>query len=205
MDYWKILGLNEGSSLEDIKKAYHALVKKYHPDHNPSADAPKKFREVQKAYEFLKDNLDYKSPDSKPEPESDETKDYESTQTNTTHETKTNSGSTYKRNYHERYNRSAYHKSSGSQNAGTHRTYNSRQNSSYRSSSSRSYASATYNNYSGSSYRSSYSYSSPNSSYMSHPTEKSVWEKIGIVFLVIIGIILGIPLFLFACIFIAIL
>lgn len=191
MDYWKILGLNEGSSLEDIKKAYHALVKKYHPDHNPSADAPKKFREVQKAYEFLKDNLDYKSPDSKPEPESDETK--------------TNSGSTYKRNYHERYNRSAYHKSSGSQNAGTHRTYNSRQNSSYRSSSSRSYASATYNNYSGSSYRSSYSYSSPNSSYMSHPTEKSVWEKIGIAILVIIGIILGIPLFLFACIFIAIL
>lgn len=191
MDYWKILGLNEGSSLEDIKKAYHALVKKYHPDHNPSADAPKKFREVQKAYEFLKDNLDYKSPDSKPEPEMDETR--------------TNSGSTYKRNYHERYNRSAYHKSSGSQNAGTHRTYNSRQNSSYKSSSSRSYASATYNNYSGSSYRSSYSYSSPNSSYMSHPTEKSVWEKIGITILVIIGIILGIPLFLFACIFIAIL
>lgn len=61
MDYWKVLGLNEGASEEEIKKAYRTLAKKYHPDHNTSPDAAKKFREIQEAYEYLKDNPDYRS------------------------------------------------------------------------------------------------------------------------------------------------
>ncbi|MCQ2575881.1 MAG: DnaJ domain-containing protein [Treponema sp.] len=61
MNYWAILGLNEGASIEEIKKAYRILAKKYHPDHNSSPDSERKFREVQAAYEYLKKNTGYKS------------------------------------------------------------------------------------------------------------------------------------------------
>lgn len=50
----EILGVRQGSSMEEIKKAYRALVKKYHPDLNPNdSSSVKRFLEVQKAYETL--------------------------------------------------------------------------------------------------------------------------------------------------------
>ncbi|RZC46718.1 hypothetical protein C5167_039667 [Papaver somniferum] len=56
-DYYDILGVSKKSSVSEIKKAYHGLAKKFHPDTNKGdADAAKKFQEVQKAYEVLKDN-----------------------------------------------------------------------------------------------------------------------------------------------------
>ncbi|OVA10332.1 Heat shock protein DnaJ [Macleaya cordata] len=55
-DYYDILGVSKNSSPSEIKKAYYALAKKLHPDTNKDdADAEKKFQEVQKAYEVLKD------------------------------------------------------------------------------------------------------------------------------------------------------
>lgn len=56
-DYYEILGVSRHCSQSDIKKAYYALAKKHHPDvnkDNPHAD--KKFQEIQKAYEALKDD-----------------------------------------------------------------------------------------------------------------------------------------------------
>lgn len=53
-EYYKILGIKEGSSQEDIKKAYRKLSKKYHPDLNPNnKEAEDKFKKIVEAYEIL--------------------------------------------------------------------------------------------------------------------------------------------------------
>ncbi|MCO5562652.1 hypothetical protein L7F22_016280 [Adiantum nelumboides] len=56
-DYYEILGLNKGATQMEIKKAYYALAKVHHPDMNKGdTDSEKKFQEIQKAYEVLKDD-----------------------------------------------------------------------------------------------------------------------------------------------------
>ncbi|KAJ3672578.1 hypothetical protein LUZ60_007299 [Juncus effusus] len=55
-DYYDVLGVSKNASQSEIKKAYYALAKKLHPDTNKGdADAEKKFQEVSRAYETLKD------------------------------------------------------------------------------------------------------------------------------------------------------
>jgi len=55
-DYYDVLGVSKNASQADIKKAYYGLAKKLHPDTNKGdADAERKFQEVQRAYETLKD------------------------------------------------------------------------------------------------------------------------------------------------------
>ena len=55
---YEVLGIKEGASDEEIKKAYRELVKKYHPDkyvNNPLADlAAEKMKEINDAYEGRK-------------------------------------------------------------------------------------------------------------------------------------------------------
>jgi len=57
-DYYKILGLEKSSSLEDIKKAYRKLALKYHPDRNPSdkKKAEEQFKKISEAYAVLSDD-----------------------------------------------------------------------------------------------------------------------------------------------------
>uniref|UniRef100_A0A6N2MEH9 J domain-containing protein n=1 Tax=Salix viminalis TaxID=40686 RepID=A0A6N2MEH9_SALVM len=56
-DYYDVLGVSKNSSASDIKKAYYGLAKKLHPDTNKEdPEAEKKFQEVSKAYEVLKDD-----------------------------------------------------------------------------------------------------------------------------------------------------
>ena len=54
---YKVLGLDKTATDEEIKAAYHNLVKKYHPDKyqdNPLADlAEEKLREINEAYDLL--------------------------------------------------------------------------------------------------------------------------------------------------------
>ncbi|MDR0319143.1 MAG: molecular chaperone DnaJ [Rickettsiales bacterium] len=55
-DFYEILGVQKGASESDIKKAYHKLVMKYHPDKNPGdKSAEAKFKEVSNAYDILRD------------------------------------------------------------------------------------------------------------------------------------------------------
>ncbi|CAA6660587.1 unnamed protein product [Spirodela intermedia] len=56
-DYYEVLGVTKNASPSEIKKAYYALAKKLHPDTNKDdAEAERKFQEVQRAYEVLKDD-----------------------------------------------------------------------------------------------------------------------------------------------------
>ncbi len=53
-DYYEILGVSKGSSKDELKKAFHKLAHKYHPDKNKGDD--KMFKEVNEAYQVLSDD-----------------------------------------------------------------------------------------------------------------------------------------------------
>ncbi len=57
-EYYKTLGVDRGSSQDEIKRAYRRLAKKYHPDLNKEnhKESEEKFKEVSEAYEVLSDS-----------------------------------------------------------------------------------------------------------------------------------------------------
>lgn len=55
-DYYEVLGIGRDAGESEIKKAYRRMAKKYHPDANPNdPGAEARFKEVNEAYEVLKD------------------------------------------------------------------------------------------------------------------------------------------------------
>jgi DnaJ like chaperone protein len=58
---YKILGLEEGATLAQVRTAYRKMVLKFHPDKRGAklteAEANFKFREIQRAYEIIKVSL----------------------------------------------------------------------------------------------------------------------------------------------------
>lgn len=54
-NYYKILGISNNASQSEIKKAYFAKAKMYHPDVCKDKDAEQKFKLICSAYEVLKD------------------------------------------------------------------------------------------------------------------------------------------------------
>lgn len=53
-DYYNTLGVSKSASKEELKKAFHKLAHKHHPDKNKGDD--KKFKEVNEAYQVLSDD-----------------------------------------------------------------------------------------------------------------------------------------------------
>ncbi len=55
-DPYDVLGVSRSASIEDIKKAYRRLARRYHPDLNAdNSRAEAKFKELSEAYEILGD------------------------------------------------------------------------------------------------------------------------------------------------------
>lgn len=55
-DYYEILGVKKDASAEEIRKAYHQIAMKHHPDRNPGDEAAeRKFKEAAEAYDVLRD------------------------------------------------------------------------------------------------------------------------------------------------------
>jgi len=54
-DYYKILGVDRDTAQDGIRKAYRKLAKKYHPDLNKDPGAEQKYKDINEAYEVLKD------------------------------------------------------------------------------------------------------------------------------------------------------
>src|SRR3990172_6106591 len=54
-DYYEVLGVSKNASADELKSAYRKKARAHHPDVDKSADAEKKFKEINEAYQVLSD------------------------------------------------------------------------------------------------------------------------------------------------------
>ena len=54
-DFYTILGIARGAQKDEIKKAFHSLARKYHPDNKETGDESR-FKEINEAYQTLSDD-----------------------------------------------------------------------------------------------------------------------------------------------------
>ena len=54
-DYYEVLGVTRNADADGVKRAYRKLARKYHPDVSKEKNAENKFKELQEAYEVLRD------------------------------------------------------------------------------------------------------------------------------------------------------
>ena len=70
-DHYAALGVNRDASQEEIKRAFRKLARKYHPDVAAGAEAEARFKEINAAYDVLKDpekRAAYDTPEPQPDP-----------------------------------------------------------------------------------------------------------------------------------------
>lgn len=68
LDAFKLLGVSEQASPEEIKKAYRQKVKQFHPDVNSSDNAQTEFECIQSAYTLIQAYIQYKESEFTSEP-----------------------------------------------------------------------------------------------------------------------------------------
>merc|ERR1712110_558116 len=61
--FYSVLQVCRTANQQEIKKSYYNLARKYHPDKNNGVDASETFRQIQLAYETLKEPLKRKEYD----------------------------------------------------------------------------------------------------------------------------------------------
>lgn len=54
-DYYQVLGVTPETNVDEIKRAYRKLARKYHPDVSKEPNAEKQFKEINEAWEVLGD------------------------------------------------------------------------------------------------------------------------------------------------------
>jgi curved DNA-binding protein len=54
-DYYETLGVSRDASKEEIQKAFRKLARRYHPDVSSSKEGEEKFKQINEAYEVLRD------------------------------------------------------------------------------------------------------------------------------------------------------
>ena len=52
---YDILNVKPNADDETIRRAYHKLALKYHPDKNPTGDTEERFKDISEAYDILSD------------------------------------------------------------------------------------------------------------------------------------------------------
>mgnify|MGYP001793657322 FL=1 len=67
-DYYEDLGVKRDASPEEIKRAYHRMARKLHPDVNADAEAETRFKRVSQAYDVLSDQQKRRSYDAGSDP-----------------------------------------------------------------------------------------------------------------------------------------
>jgi molecular chaperone DnaJ len=67
-DYYKDLGVSRDASTEEVKRAYHRLARKMHPDVNAHDGAEEEFKKVSQAYDVLSDPEKRRSYDAGSDP-----------------------------------------------------------------------------------------------------------------------------------------
>jgi len=55
-DYYEVLGVSRSASKDDVQSAFRKLARKHHPDVSKEANAEDKFKEINAAYDVLKDD-----------------------------------------------------------------------------------------------------------------------------------------------------
>ena len=55
VQHFKILGISPTSTLDEIRRAYRKLSLRYHPDKTPRREDHEKFKEINIAYETIRD------------------------------------------------------------------------------------------------------------------------------------------------------
>lgn len=55
VDFYEVLGVARDAGADEIKKKYRQLARKYHPDVSKETDAEERFKQINEAYDVLKD------------------------------------------------------------------------------------------------------------------------------------------------------